>query len=92
MKLKFRWILLGLLILALVSGTLSWAWFMDGATDQDLWSLLGLGPRTGPWNHDLPQVGEPALECTFHDLDGHEVRLRELAGHMPALVEFGGFT
>jgi hypothetical protein len=87
-----RFLLPGIVLVVAVAIEFSWAWFMDRTADGDLLVFLGLRHDLGPRNRNLPAVGEPALDCTVHSLEGQEIHVRDLVDHKPMVVEFGGFT
>jgi hypothetical protein len=42
--------------------------------------------------HNKPALGEAAPTFVLQDLDGREVRLRDLIGPRPIVIEFGSYT
>jgi hypothetical protein len=81
-----------ILFIVAVAAEFGWAWCMDRSADANILVFLGLRHRMEPRNRELPLLGDPAPDCTFRDLDGQEIHLRDLADHKPVVVEFGGFT
>jgi hypothetical protein len=84
-------LLLVVCLAVLGGGALGWAWFLDRDTEQAIRTALGLEKK--PLTEVVaPLVGEAAPDCSFHDLQGGIVHLRDFVGRVPVVVEFGGFT
>jgi hypothetical protein len=51
-----------------------------------------LQERIAQYPRQKPAVGEAAPDFTLDDLEGKTVRLRELIGPRPIVIEFGSYT
>jgi cytochrome oxidase Cu insertion factor (SCO1/SenC/PrrC family) len=52
----------------------------------------GKGVPFGQYPQAKPAVGELAPDFTLHDLDGKALRLKDLLGKRPVVLEFGSYT
>jgi hypothetical protein len=56
------------------------------------WAQPQRPDRSTPYPQARPALGETAPDFTLQDLDGKEVRLRDLVGKRPIIIEFGSYS
>jgi hypothetical protein len=62
---------------------------LDGDAEERILVLLGLQEE---WRFVAPPVLKPDLDFSLRDLQGETVRLKDLVGSTPMVIEFVNFT
>jgi hypothetical protein len=76
---------------SLVSFAVLWS-LADPAWAQPPGEAAGNPGLFRPMAQGGPRLGEPAPSFTLQDLAGKTVRLRDLVGKRPIVIEFGSYT